>query len=236
MVNIKQLDGWLDKTQFICTKTDGKTIYNFSHFTSPLKFASKIYNKDFTLKEAEDNQQELEILINKLSNKYNPLNKIKIKEKNDTLESAKKLFNIRKEIIRAFKRGIFPYIDGFKVDEELDKNRFFKDIENESKDINYKLFKDYFRSAAPTVLAKTLFEIKDKKKNNDLVNVIKSGLRDLKDEIEKMSEDEIEIEKSNKILDIVEKSLEFNEKIQSERGLKIPIPNQMLSRLPITLA
>ena len=98
------------------------------------------------------------------------------------------------------------------------------------------MFKDYFRSAAPTVLAKTLFEIKDKKKNNDLVNVIKSGLRDLKDEIEKMSEDEIEIEKSNKILDIVEKSLEFNEKIQSERGLKIPIPNQMLSRLPITLA
>ena len=40
------------------------------------------------------------------------------------------MFFIREEIIRAFKRGIFPYIDGFKVgkesdgepDEELDEN------------------------------------------------------------------------------------------------------------------
>ena len=31
-----------------------------------------------------------------------------------------------------------------------------------------------------------------------------------------MSEDEIEIEKPNEILDIVEKLLEFNEKIQEE--------------------
>ena len=83
------------------------------------------------------------------------------------------------------------------------------------------MFKDYFRSAAPTVLAKTLFETKDKKKNNDLVNVVKSGLCDLKDEIEKMSEDEKEIEKPNEILYIVEKILEFNTKTQSGGGLKI---------------
>ena len=29
---------------------------------------------------------------------------------------------IRGDIIRAFKRGIFPYIDGFKVEKESDKN------------------------------------------------------------------------------------------------------------------
>ena len=116
MVSIKELDDWLDKTQLICTKTDGKT-HSFSNFTSPLKFASKLYSKDFTLKEAEDNQQELQILISKLNNNYNPVNQIKIKEKDDTLKSAIKLFSIRKEIIRAFKRGLFPYIDVFKVDE-----------------------------------------------------------------------------------------------------------------------
>ena len=33
------------------------------------------------LQEAEDNQQELEILINKLNNDYNPRNQIKINEK-----------------------------------------------------------------------------------------------------------------------------------------------------------
>ena len=99
MVNIKELDDWLDKAQLICTKTDGKTKYNFSNFTFPSKFASKIYNKDFTLQEVKDDQQKLKILINKLNNDYNPVNKIKIKEKNDTLKSAKKLFHIREKII-----------------------------------------------------------------------------------------------------------------------------------------
>ena len=81
MVNIKQIDDWLDDAQFVCTKTDGITKYDFSNFTFPSKFASKIYNKNLTLQEAEDNQQELEILINKLNNDCNPRNPIKIKEK-----------------------------------------------------------------------------------------------------------------------------------------------------------
>ena len=134
MVNIKELDDWLDKAQLICTKTDGKTKYNFSNFTFPLKFASKIYNKDFTLQEVEDDQQKLNILINKLNNDYNPVNKMKIKEKNWYFKVSKKLLYIRKEIIRVFKEVIFPYIDGFKVekesdekesDKELDENEFF---------------------------------------------------------------------------------------------------------------
>ena len=37
---------------------------------------------------------------------------------------------------------------------------------------------------------KKLFETKDKNKNNNFVNVVKSRLCDLKDEIKKMSEDE----------------------------------------------
>ena len=36
-------------------------------------------------------------------------------------------------------------------------------------------------------------------------------------------------------MDIVEKILEFNRKNQEGQGLKIPTPDQMLSRLPITL-
>ena len=69
-----------------------------------------------------------------------------------------------------------------------------------------------------------------------LVNVIKSGIVDLKDEIKKMSKEEIENEKLDKILKIVEEILEFNREKQSGQGLKILTPNQMLSRLPITLA
>ena len=50
-INIKQLDDWFDTVQLVSTKTDGKTKYDFSNFTFPSKFASKIYNKDFTLQE-----------------------------------------------------------------------------------------------------------------------------------------------------------------------------------------
>ena len=87
-------------------------------------------------------------------------------------------------------------------------------------------------------MAKKLFETKDKKKNNELVNVIKSGLINLKDEIKKMSEDEKQTEKPDKILEIVEEILTFNRKNREQQGLglKILTPNQMLSRLPITLA
>ena len=51
----------------------------------------------------------------------------------------------------------------------------------------------------------------NKKKNNDLVIVIESGLSDLKKEIENMSEKEKEAEKPNEILDIVEKVIDFND-------------------------
>ena len=53
-----------------------------------------------------------------------------------------------------------------------------------------------------------------------------------------MSKDEKEIEKPNKILDIVEEILQFNKKIQKQPGewLKILTPDQMLNRLLISLA
>ena len=44
------------------------------------------------------------------------------------------------------------------------------------------------------------------------------------------------VEENEKIIDIAERILELDNKIQSEQGLKILTPNQMLSRLPITLA
>ena len=68
----------------------------------------------------------------------------------------------------------------------------------------------YFNFTSPTVLTKQLYEIENKKENNELVNVIKSGLIDLKDKIKKMSEDEKETEKPDKLLEIVKEILEFN--------------------------
>ena len=72
--------------------------------------------------------------------------------------------------------------------------------------------------------------------NNELVSLINSGLKDLKEEIKKMSEKEKEIEDPELIVEIVEEILKFNEQNQQGQGIKILTPNQMLSRLPISLA
>ena len=121
MGKIKVTDDWIDTAQLICTKTDGKTKHNFNNFTFPSKFTLKIYRHDLRLQEAEDDQQELQILINKLNSDYNPESQTKIKEKDDALKSAKKNFFIRKDIIRAFKKGIFPYIDRFQEEKKSDE-------------------------------------------------------------------------------------------------------------------
>ena len=52
------------------------------------------------------------------------------------------------------------------------------------------MFKKYLYSSVTSALVKKLYETKNKNENNELVNVIKSGLIDLKEEIEKMSEEE----------------------------------------------
>ena len=52
-----------------------------------------------------------------------------------------------------------------------------------------------------------------------------------------MSKKEREIEKPDKILKIVEENLDFNNKQnQIGKGLKTLTPNQILNRLPISLA
>ena len=91
MNNIKVIDDWLETAQLICTKTDGKTKYDFNKFTFPLKFTSKIYHCDLMLQEAENDEQEFEIWTKKLNDDYNPKNQIKIKENNNALMSAKKI-------------------------------------------------------------------------------------------------------------------------------------------------
>ena len=59
------------------------------------------------------------------------------------------------------------------------------------------------------------------------MRVIKSGLKDLKEEIKQMSKEEREIEKPDKIGEIVEEIIKFNEQ-QEGKGLKILTQNQIL--------
>ena len=77
-------------------------------------------------------------------------------------------------------------------------------------------------------MLKDLYQINDKEKNNKLLSVINSGLKDLKKEIKKMSHEEREIEKPDKIVKIVEEIIKFSKQIQQGKGLKILTPSQML--------
>ena len=66
--------------------------------------------------------------------------------------------------------------------------------------------------------------------------MIKSGLIDLKKEIEDMNKQEKENDDPDVIINIVKKILEFNRQQQQGQGFKMLTPNQVLSGLPISLA
>ena len=169
------------------------------------------------------------------------------------MNNAKNFYNGREKIIEGFKNGIFPLKSDDEFEEQqtskksnkkeppikptkIDVNKLNELIIKKETGINRELFKNYFGFQVPTAMLKNLYKLNDRNKSNLLVNTIKSGLRDLKNEIKKMSEDEIKIEKPYEIVDIVEKILEFNKQNQEGQGLKILTPNQILSRLSISLA
>ena len=111
-----------------------------------------------------------------------------------------------------------------------------RQIFDKETDINDDLFNKYFKIQRPSDMLVLLNKTNDTEKNNKLVSLINSGLKDLKEEIKKMSEAEKEIEDPELIVNIVEKILEFNKQNQQGEGIKILTPNQMLNRLPIALA
>ena len=113
-------------------------------------------------------------------------------------------------------------------------------INKEDARVNNKIFEKYFKLQKPNLMYKVLRRTNDKEKNSKSVDIFNRGLKDLKEEIKKISEKEIEIEKPNEIVRVVVMILTFNkqqqQQQQSGKGLKILTPNQMLSRSPVTLA
>ena len=63
------------------------------------------------------------------------------------------------------------------------------------------------------------------REKNELVNVINSGLKDLKEEIKEMPEEETNTEKPHKIVEIVEDIVRFIKQKQKGKGIKILTPN-----------
>ena len=121
-----------------------------------------------------------------------------------------------------------------KIAERVKSRRQRLDIINKKKEsINNELFKEYFNYSNPHTMIKRLKYASDKR-NKDMIESINKKLTKMKNIVKNVPKDKVsKIEENEKIIDIIERILELNNKKQLGIGLKILIPNQMLSRLPI---
>ena len=186
----------------------------------------------------------------------NTNNELSEKDKN-IFQEAKKLFNLR---VKIYKKMFFERTNLRPKETIAEIVKFKKQRAEKEKEINNTRDENYFDYKKFA----TLINFKSKSKNNELVrehlsvqglggfleqfqdlksnppknkvrvDLINSGLKDLKKGIKIMSEQEKETEDPDEMVKLVEMILEFNR--EQEQGLKILTPNQMLSRLPISLA
>ena len=108
-------------------------------------------------------------------------------------------------------------------------------VEKEKK-INLELFRYYFKYSSPRnkyiELNKT-----EREMNKVKVGFIENEIADLKKDTENVPKDDVEeIKMLNKIKDTFKLIFYFNNENQEGSGLRFLAPNQMLSRLPISLA
>ena len=98
------------------------------------------------------------------------------------------------------------------------------------------MFRYYFNYSSPNNMRSKLGNAKGEI-NKDQVYLIKKALTKIKNIVKNVPKDRrFKIEENEKIIDIVQRILKLNNKNQLGAGLKILTPDQMLSRLPVTLA
>ena len=111
-------------------------------------------------------------------------------------------------------------------------------LKGKEQSINNELFKTYFTDyQSPSIIYKKLREPENTEINKTGADLIKKVLNKLKRIIGNTPKDDAaKTDENEKIIDVVERILEFNNKIQSGQELKILTTSQILSRLPISLS
>ena len=117
----------------------------------------------------------------------------------------------------------------------IDYEKLNRLINLKRRSINDNLFREYFKYQGPDSMLKDLNNTRNTERNDIQVDLIRNALIDSNNKIKSIYENEIRFEQPNEIADIAEKILEFNRQ-QSGQGLNILTPDQMLNRLPISLA
>ena len=178
--------------------------------------------------------------------------KDRIKKVNETeKKSADEALKIIEEIIDCNKGAQKAFAIAWKVDKGKSEPKIeesiakrvtlrrekITEIEREEKNINNELSKEYFTNyRSPSDMYKKLRK-REGEINENRVYLIKEVLNRMKKVIKNVPENKkIMIEENEKVIDIVERIFYFNQLDQSGQGFKILTRNQMLSRLPISLA
>ena len=205
----------------------------------------KEYHKNFKslnkLKpQKESNKKRKQEVLTNVGDIYNELYDI-CKSKYNIKINRLDAKNFKKLDYKKLRLGGYLYSSEEEQEEQKptkgDYKTLIKQITDEETDINDDLFNKYSKFQRPSDMLMLLNKTNDTEKNNKLVSVINNGLKDLKEEIKKMSEAEKEIEDPESIVNIVEKILKFDKQNQQkEQGIKILTRNQMLNRLLIALA
>ena len=166
------------------------------------------------------------------------------KEKNvdDTLKIIRKILDQNKKDQNLFHRAS-------KVDKRKPKSKIKESIAERTKlrrqkiyiivkkkeNIKNVLCSHYFNYSSPEIMFNRLRDTSDEK-NKNMVDLINNKLTKLKYIVRNLPENDNRVEENKRIIDIVEKILELKREKHSGKGLKILTPDQMLSRLSITLA
>ena len=118
----------------------------------------------------------------------------------------------------------------------IDYKKLNRLIDTKTRNINDELVRKYFLVQDHGSLLEKLLRLRNNPERNKIqVDLINSGLKNLKKEIGDMSKEEIKIGNPNETVNLVEKILAFNRQQQGQI-LKKPTNNQMLSGLPLSLA
>ena len=137
--------------------------YDFSDYKTFKELFKDLYYKKTTIDYEKRKPDEINEVMGALK-AYTPRDNKYVEAKNKLVNNVENFYKGREKIIEGFKNGVFPvYYDErheyqMKAEREIEeeKEKFFKYIEDESKDIGYILFSYYFNFVKPIDMAKKI--------------------------------------------------------------------------------
>ena len=104
-------------------KDFGSSEYEFSTFSSVGDLFKKLFKKDISLSDAEEEQTKFYLKLKKRI-EYQPATEGTIKKKDSFLENIQNFCDVREMVIDAFKKGIIPFKDEsyYQYTEEKESN------------------------------------------------------------------------------------------------------------------